>query len=558
MKTDLARCALLLGGACLLAACSSSPIPPVRFANAPAVFVVDDRRDVPVPPREREYLRDAYHLDTSIFRPVDRAMAMPAPRRALGVNALDEVPDSTWFTNRVGVRDMTPEEIRTGPMIIGTPEQHKPWTVTRTKKGGRSPGIMIKDARGERFILKFDPAGVPEMETAADVIVARLLWAAGYNVPEDHVVHLKRSDLVIAKDAIVDDDGKKRPLDAAALDAILAQVHVESDGTIRGLVSPFIDGKIIGGHPAEGVRRDDPNDRIPHEMRRDLRGTQAFFAWLDHNDMREDSTVDTWIADPADKRRHYVKHFFVDFGKALGVMAFSKGNPRLGYDYRYSPSNALTSLVSAGLYERNWERRRGPNLRGVGLYDVKTYDPGHWKAATPAYTPLITADRFDKYWASKIMMRFTRSHLLAAVEAGRLTDSTSVEYLVDTLEQRQRETAGYWFRRVSPLDDFTVENGSLCFTDLMLHHKLAPASTRTEYRMQSFDRDGKRVDPMRAFEASNGIGRICTPLVLPRDGDGYSVVRLETRRTDDKPLVVYVHAARAAAGGPEVIGIWRQ
>src|SRR5688572_22004822 len=42
--------------------------------------------------------------------PADRA-----PIRAVNLNTLDEVPDSTWFTNRIGVRDLSREELLRGP-----------------------------------------------------------------------------------------------------------------------------------------------------------------------------------------------------------------------------------------------------------------------------------------------------------------------------------------------------------------------------------------------------------------------------------------------------------
>jgi len=63
-----------------------------------------------------------------------------------------------------------------------------PWRVVGTKVGGKSAGLMIVDGAGDRFILKFDEVGAPEMETAANVVAQRLLWAAGFNVPEDDVV----------------------------------------------------------------------------------------------------------------------------------------------------------------------------------------------------------------------------------------------------------------------------------------------------------------------------------------------------------------------------------
>jgi hypothetical protein len=266
----------------------SAGLPAVRFANAPPVTAVDDRHHVTRAPRERKVVLSLYHYDGTFHRRITRGLELPRQRRALGVNALDEVPDSTWFTNRIGVRDLTADEIRRGAEIAGSPEPHKPWTVHSTKVGGASVGFIITDTRGERFLLKFDRAGHPETETAAEVIVSRLLWAAGYNVPEDHIVHLRPRDLVIALDAVVKDwNGERGRLDRAELERQLARVVHEPDGRIRGMASRMIVGKSLGGHGAEGVRAGDPNDRIPHELRRDLRGLYVLFWWLYQNDVKE-------------------------------------------------------------------------------------------------------------------------------------------------------------------------------------------------------------------------------------------------------------------------------
>src|SRR5437763_1569634 len=41
--------------------------------------------------------------------------------RAKNVNTVDEVPDSSWFTNRVGHRVVTPDEVAKGPNTIQGP-----------------------------------------------------------------------------------------------------------------------------------------------------------------------------------------------------------------------------------------------------------------------------------------------------------------------------------------------------------------------------------------------------------------------------------------------------
>src|SRR5262245_49148852 len=44
----------------------------------------------------------------------------PTGLRAKNINTIDEVPDSSWFTNRIGTKTITVDEIARGP-IVGAP-----------------------------------------------------------------------------------------------------------------------------------------------------------------------------------------------------------------------------------------------------------------------------------------------------------------------------------------------------------------------------------------------------------------------------------------------------
>jgi hypothetical protein len=538
----------------VLCACSTQPrLPPARFANTAPVTVVNDRLDVPAQPAERGFLHFVYHYDGIVQRRLSRALELPRARRALAVNSLDEAPDSTWFTNRIGVRDLTLDELRAGPTKIDSPEAHKPWTVKSTKVGGSEIGFVIVDARGERFLLKFDPAGFAEQETATHVIVDRILWACGYNTTEDYIVHFTPADLVLAPDAYVkEESGHKYPLDRAGLEDRLARVDANGTGAIRALASRWLPGKPLGGHPAEGVRGDDPNDRISHQLRRDLRGLYAFAAWLDHVDIQESNFLDMWVQDPADAKRHYVKHYLLDFGKSMGVMATTGADPRRGYDYVVDIADMTRSLIGVGTLPRAWEQRRAPSLRGVGLFDADSFDPGAWKPDSPAYVPFLDADRFDKFWAAKILIRFTREQLRAIVETAQLSDPKATDYLTDTLVARQRATAAYWFARVNPLDHFEVAGETMCFDDMLVAYRLGTPAT---FEVTSYGRDAHALGEATAI-TPNAAGRACV-VVRPSDaGDAYTIVEIAARRPRDGRTLVHL-ARDPASARLRVVGIWR-
>jgi hypothetical protein len=535
--------------------CGSPEVPNVRFANAPPVRVVDDRRDVPAPPAEHRYYWILHDYDATVHRPIARALELRGPQRALGVNAYDEVPDSTWFTNRIGVRELTLDEVRAGAATGESPEHHLPWTIVRNKQSGEAAGFVVRDSRGVEHLLKLEDRGHPEAETGAAVITGRLLWAAGYNVPEEHVVYFHPRDLVVsAASKHVDGLGVTRPLTARDVERVLARTDIAADGRVRGLASRLIAGKPLGGHPTSGRRADDPNDRIPHERRRDLRGAYAFFAWLDHVDAKDANTLDVWIADPRDPSRHYVQHYLLDFGKSLGVAAMTSPNKRIGHAYSVDPGDMFRSLATGGLGQRRWDDREATNLRGVGLFGARSFDPGAWKPATPGYLPFLVADARDNLWAAKILMRFTPAQLRAAVDAARFTDPRAAEYITATLIARQRATARYWFDRASPLDRFATAGDALCFVDLRLSYALAPAAQR--YEITRYDRRGRPF--ASAFEMhANGSAETCIPAGLAGDRDGYTIFRITTTGRI-KALSIYVHVARdPRSGQPRVIGIWR-
>jgi hypothetical protein len=424
--------------------------------------------------------------------------------------------------------------------------------------GGTAVGFVIKDAQGTKYLLKFDDKRRPEAETAADIIGQRLLWACGYNVPEDAIVYFTRKDLVVADDAKKRDVfGDKSPMSEADLETGLARVDVAADGTFRGLASKYLDGIPIGPISREGVREDDPNDRIPHEWRRELRGAYAIFEWLNHTDLQEDNTLDAWVEDPHRPGVHYVVHHLIDFGKALGVMGELNRWNWVGFTYRIDVSFALRSLLALGLWKRPYEGIRSTDLRGVGLLEVDRFEPGSWRPNS-FYWPLEDKDRFDAFWGAKIIIRFTREHIRTAVEQGRLTDVRAVEHLTDVLVGRQRKTARYWFRRVAPLDRFELADGRLCFEDLTVRYELEDV-TGTRYDARAYDRDGSATGWTASADVG-AAGRVCLDGVAPsRSRDGYTFVRITTRRRGRTLPATQIHLATdPATRALRVIGLWRE
>ena len=94
-------------------------------------------------------------------------------RRAQNVNTLGQVPDSSWFTNRIGKRVMSIEELVRGGDTTGGPDTNGPLTVVGSSLTAVTPGLTVRDSRGDLYYLIFDRKGYPRLATAAGIISAK-------------------------------------------------------------------------------------------------------------------------------------------------------------------------------------------------------------------------------------------------------------------------------------------------------------------------------------------------------------------------------------------------
>ncbi len=90
--------------------------------------------------------------------------------RAKNINTIDQVPDSSWYSNRLGHMALTPEAVARGVDTTDGPAPG-PWTLTASKSDGVTPGFTIRDQSGQRWFLKFDPRGHRGMATGTEVVV---------------------------------------------------------------------------------------------------------------------------------------------------------------------------------------------------------------------------------------------------------------------------------------------------------------------------------------------------------------------------------------------------
>ena len=471
------RILLSLAALALLTACGGGV---QKFPLKDPMWLDPDRRPFKEMPEEyfSPFAWDG--ADQTIFRPISRFFAVDPAGESVNVNALDEVPDSSWFTNRIGRYRMTAAQTAKGPCTTPLPSTKGPWKVTGAKPNGANPGFLMK-AEDKRYLVKFDGIVQGPRASAADVVGSKIYHAAGYFVPCNRIIHFDRKILKIADDAKSEDErGDKVPMTEADLDTVFSKGIRLKDGRYRANLSLFVEGKPVGPWTYQDTRDDDPNDVVDHEDRRELRGMRVLAAWLNHFDSREQNTLATFIE--AKQGGGWVRHNMIDFGDSFGsVWEPPMLGRRIGHSYYLDFPDVLEDFLTFGALDRPWDDARfGKSGPVFGYYDVESFQPADWVPGYPNPAFGRMSER-DGAWMTRIMARFSDEHVRAMVATAELSSFLERE-LVRILIGRRDKIFRRWLTRLSPLTDphVIVDAGTarLCLEDLGIVSRIAKADSR--------------------------------------------------------------------------------
>ena len=489
--------------------------------------------------------------NTFTLRP-DKDVPIP---EAENTNTLGEVPDSSWFTNRMSRRVMTIEELVRGANQVDGPDPSDPWVIIDVKSEGITPGFTIRDGKDEVYFVKFDPPKYPQLATSTEVIATKFFYAFGYNVAENYLSFIRRQDLRISPDArLEDEEGKERPVRKSDIDNIFQWAYQESDGTTPVIASRRIPGSPLGHFKYYGTRSDDPNDIFPHQNRRELRGLRVFSAWLNHDDSRSINSLDVYVGEAGEGA---VKHYLLDFGSTLGSGSVKPQTRRAGNEYIIEGKPIAKAGLTLGLWDRPWRHVKYPDYPAIGRFEADFFQPQLWR---PEY-PNPAFDRMqleDAFWATRIVMRFTDEMIRAIVGTGRISDPEASDYLVETLIKRRDKIIRYYLPQMNPLDEFrlTGQPGAslrLAFKNLGLEAGFAVASSY-QYQWFRFDNASQGLEPLTEVRPSTEPS-----LAVPGDSAAYLMVRINTSSQEQpqwrKKVEVFI---RNNSSRPTVVGIERE
>jgi hypothetical protein len=474
--------------------------------------------------------------------------------RALNVNTIDEVPDSSWFTNRIHARALSIEEAVRGP-VSGPGPAPGPMTVTRAKPSGASAGFILRDSKGETWFAQFDASGHDEAATGAAMVANKIFHALGYWQVENQLSALRLEELSIGPKAVTETpSGKIRQLDRDDLTKLLARAARQPNGDYRMLVSRGIPNA-RGRFRYYGTRGDDPNDIVPHEHRRELRALKVFGAWTNLVDMKAKNTLDALVTENG---RTVVRHYLQDVGSTFGTGALGPREWDEGHELLYESGSMWKRLASLGFYLRPWQSVPYTEYKSIGRFEGDRFDPTGWMPRAPTVA-MLNARADDTFWAARRVMAFSDAMIRALVKAGSYSDPAAETHLGDVLIKRRDKIGRAYLPAINPVVDPALDqSGVLRFGNAAVAAGVAIAP-KGGYRAAwfRFDNRGGTAEPIGVSSTASAL-EVAPPSPLPTAAGSF--VRVDISAVDpphpswNQPVHVYF---RRTASAWSLIGIER-
>ena len=448
----------------------------------------------------------AYQTIENLFwQPGDKVRG----QRAKNINTVDEVPDGPFFVNRAGRIPLTPQIVARAANTSDGPAAGK-WTVVSAKSDGVTPGFTIRDSAGQVWFIKFDPPGWRGMATGSEIVAAKLFWAVGYHTAEYHIAQLDPSNLVIDKDTRITPPGEMaRSMNQSDIAWLLNRADQNPDGSYRVILSKATPGRPVGRIKFSGTRADDPNDVVPHEHRRELRGYFVFAAWLNHVDAKGINSLSSLVTENG---RSFIRHYLLDFGSALGSAAVGPREGWEGYEALVEePGEIAKRILSLGFNLPVGRTQDYFESRAIGRLprDHSRWNPEQW-------WPHITNAAFrhmrrdDEFWAASKLVAITDDMIKAAVAEGRFGDRISEEFLAKAIAERRMRILQTYLPKVNPIVEPALgSDGRLTFRNLASDMAVADRAPAYRALWYTFDNMADKATLVATTEETQ------SPMVMP-------------------------------------------
>ena len=308
------------------------------------------------------------------------ARRQPSNTRAGNINTIDEVPDSSWFTNRIGKDADHARAPGARRQLRHRPRTRKVALAPREVRGHQSG--LHRQRRQRRDLVpavRFARASGGQQRRRRDfdeaVLGARLQPGRDLHhaLRSSHRQHRSEGD---GQAAIRRRERRSRTTTSIACSSGRRATRTAPTGRRPAAWFP---GTVLGPFRYAGTRSDDPNDLVSHEHRRELRALRVFGAWTNLVDLKAGNTLDSLVEENG---RTVVKHYLQDVGSTFG-MANNPHEWDMGWEHFYEPSPSRRRLMTFGFALSPWQTVPYTEYPSVGLFEGDHFDPTAWKPQTP-------------------------------------------------------------------------------------------------------------------------------------------------------------------------------
>jgi len=504
---------------------------PARFADRPIVTDIAD--DAPIDlPRRIELNWDWYLSDAFLRRSLFDALNPNRPDDAGDINAVDEVPRSSWYQPEgAELALLDPPILQDGPPML-------PLTVLHDSPRIRSDGLCVLDARNYRYELRRDDSERPEMRTSAAAIASRLIRAVGLLSPEVHIVFLSEQDFRWPTE--------DRTLHSS-LRALIPPAPANADSIVRMSAARWPVGIDVGVTDPFDARDDDPNDVVPHRNRRTMRALKVLGAWLGISSINPSKTRDVYVGSPG---YGHLRHYVVGMEDALGAASVVKSDKKQGLRTDLGGGPGF-NFLTLGLWPGSLRPVTQTRWLAIGDFD-ENVDPADF-TTSPPYAPMTHVRAADGYWAAKRIASIPTKTIVQAVRHARIHDPSAEKKLIDVLLQRRHAVVKFWYSQVTPAEMVHIEARKVTLRDEAISRGLIPP-TSVQYHGEIVDDSGVVQSRIPRFEPATESFEIQIPRKVAETNDRI-VLRLQVE-VDGKraPRVCEMHF-RPVAHSLRLLGI---
>ena len=351
-------------------------------------------------------------------------------------------------------------------------------------------------------------------------MATKFFWALGYNQVESFLTTFDPKRMEIHPEATFRrPNGKRTPITRADIDELLEHAARRPDGTYRVVAGRLIPGKIIGNFRYQGTRPDDPNDLVPHEHRRELRGLFVFGAWTNMTDFKAKNTIDTLLTENG---HAVVKHYLQDVGSTFG-MTNDRYQWDNGWEHFYQGGTIAKRLASFGFALSPWQTVKYTEGPSIGKFEGDRFDPRTWRTHTPNAASIEMRDD-DAFWAARRVAAFSDEMIRAIVHTGEFSDPAAEKAIGDIMIKRRDKILRTYLPAVNPIVTPRLENNRLSFENAAVAADVAKAPE--VYRASWFQFDNATGESRPLSETTSATTTIDAPRGLPTAAGSFILVEI--------------------------------